>query len=585
VSQEVYVDTGARQLPWTSSSLSRVLYFGRDADAPTGDDAQIIDDRRKLLLDIATVPQQSKAYVEAVAAQEDLKLADLYSMLEVINSGKGSADATATHDQLLGVAKRVREVLDDPILSGAPTDPELARLDGLANKAIAAGAFKLAFGYRQQEAKRAAAIENRLDSQQAQIDKQQTELNDTRRELAGVYARVAEAAMYTLQPDAEAAAYNRAAKQTALFDPALSLKFRLRAVDALVQRAQQQGGDFLIYPKAVAAYQDMLEQVDRDKDPRLWADIQSKLAWGLMLSAGAREDEKMKHDAVAAASAALSIVTPQTAYADWSRAQYVLVRELRLLDSLEPAQAAAAVFLDGTPRSDTFDWSRGEQEYANDWIEAGRAESQYPPIVTFALGPISYATGTSVAFAKAADAFAQAATACRSTNHELYQQMLEQEAYSRVLEGAAAHDLPTMLAGLAEGREGVTGDYGKGTQLAYPLELFGDELAMVGKAIDSQPMMREALAKFAQVEKIFTETEGESDWAMMRGAEGVLLSTIGEENRDRSSLQAAIQAYSDAIHGDQELNFGGDYRRAIAERAATQSLLDSADGRWQALTP
>ena len=82
VTEEVYLKTKAQQLPWTNSSLRRVLTFA----APQEEDADqtaITSERRKLLLTIAGTPAETRDYVEALAGQEDVPLDALYGMSRV----------------------------------------------------------------------------------------------------------------------------------------------------------------------------------------------------------------------------------------------------------------------------------------------------------------------------------------------------------------------------------------------------------------------------------------------------------------------------------------------------------------------
>src|SRR3569623_1439106 len=57
VSEEVSLKTKAKQLPWTNSSLRRVLSFGKPVEPTGGDDAAISDGRRQLLLSITKEPE------------------------------------------------------------------------------------------------------------------------------------------------------------------------------------------------------------------------------------------------------------------------------------------------------------------------------------------------------------------------------------------------------------------------------------------------------------------------------------------------------------------------------------------------
>src|SRR5207244_9340994 len=60
VSEEVYLKTKAKQLPWVNSSLRRVLTFGAAEDAGDADESAIRTARRTLLLSIAATPSPTR---------------------------------------------------------------------------------------------------------------------------------------------------------------------------------------------------------------------------------------------------------------------------------------------------------------------------------------------------------------------------------------------------------------------------------------------------------------------------------------------------------------------------------------------
>jgi uncharacterized caspase-like protein len=269
VTSEVYVTTHARQLPWTNSSLNRVLYFGGEVEAEAGEMGEIINGRRQLLLRIASAPDESRGAVENVARDTELDLAQLYSMLDVINGGTGDL-SQANEGDLRDIAGRLRSVLEDPLLPEMPTDPELARLDELAREAIAQGDVKRAYQYRQQQADRAGEIEKSLDSQQAALDAQ-------RKELAGVYARVAETAIMNRDTENEARLYRAAAEQVDTFDKDLSFKLRLRSANAFARLAIRQG-DIAAADTAIELYLDLLEEVNPEKQAETKATMEIQIA-------------------------------------------------------------------------------------------------------------------------------------------------------------------------------------------------------------------------------------------------------------------------------------------------------------------
>jgi uncharacterized caspase-like protein len=86
VTEEVYLATRARQLPWTNASLRRQLFFGLAPEETSGDEASIRGERRKLLLTIAATPRETRTLVEQVAVNNGVPMDALYGMLEVLAS-------------------------------------------------------------------------------------------------------------------------------------------------------------------------------------------------------------------------------------------------------------------------------------------------------------------------------------------------------------------------------------------------------------------------------------------------------------------------------------------------------------------
>ena len=548
VTQEVYVDTGARQLPWTSSSLSEILYFGRDADQPQGDDAAILGDRRKLLLQIAAVPDETKGYVETVATQENLKLADLYSMLDVINSSK-SPDIN--HQSLLDVAQRVREVLDDPILAGTPTDPQLARLDGLASKAIAAGAFQRALDYRQQEAKRAAEIEKGLDAQQADIDAQ-------RQELAGVYARVAEAAMYTLNSKVESDAYQRAAKQSDLFDKSISIRLRLRAANLLASQAQATMDEHTGM-QAIALYQDILKEIDKAAQPILWADTQLRLGWTIWDTANRQDDKGLNAEAVDVAHLAATGFSPATDHRRWNSAQLLLAEALRHNDRPTEAMQVITALLAVTDKAQyPIDWANGQQSLAEMQSWAGWGQSDVDTTL----------------IAKAASAYQEAADVTTRYLRWMHILMLQKASEIRVYLAIRQNDKAALGKALQDGRDALAMvDQPKGEQWGNQATYLGRNLIAAGLYLADPKLLKEGLALTAKAEKIITHDNNLDDWFHMREADGNALTWLGTQTpRDPKALQAAVKAYDDASEGIRDADHW-DFDRPRLKKIEVQQLL------------
>ena len=179
VTEEVYLKTKAQQLPWTNSSLRRVLTF----DAPAEDDGDadqtaIKTERRKLLLTIASTPAPTQKYVEALAGQEQVPLDALYGMLNALGI-KATDDGGDLQQQLQQGAERLKELLAQKA-EAVKSDRELERLSKLADDAEAEGAIALALKYRDQASARAdTLLERQAGARPSRLRQDMVDIADT----------------------------------------------------------------------------------------------------------------------------------------------------------------------------------------------------------------------------------------------------------------------------------------------------------------------------------------------------------------------------------------------------------------------
>ncbi|TIX35079.1 MAG: peptidase C14, partial [Mesorhizobium sp.] len=108
VTEEVYLDTKAKQRPWVNESLRRLLYFGVAPQEPTGDDGLITGERRQLLLTIAELPNPKRAQVELASLQDGVPLDALYGVLKALGTEKMPEDPTDLQKLLDAQAERLQ---------------------------------------------------------------------------------------------------------------------------------------------------------------------------------------------------------------------------------------------------------------------------------------------------------------------------------------------------------------------------------------------------------------------------------------------------------------------------------------------
>lgn len=129
VQQEVYAETGGRQLPYVEGALPS-LFFAAGAGKP--------DEREALLLAMAEVTDAVRADVERVAAEKSVPLAPLYGAL--IGANLNTLSQEDRRAKLAEAATAFTETRDR-LRTFSSSDPEVMRLREAAGEALALGAF------------------------------------------------------------------------------------------------------------------------------------------------------------------------------------------------------------------------------------------------------------------------------------------------------------------------------------------------------------------------------------------------------------------------------------------------------------
>jgi uncharacterized caspase-like protein len=133
VQQEVYDTTRGQQLPYVENGLPR-LYFIAEGKAD-------LPERDRLLLAMAGLSDSLRGEVEAVATAENVPLAPLYGA--VIAAGLEQLPEAERGKELHLAAQAYAET-QQRLRQLAASDPEVERLRGEAEKALALGAFDTA---------------------------------------------------------------------------------------------------------------------------------------------------------------------------------------------------------------------------------------------------------------------------------------------------------------------------------------------------------------------------------------------------------------------------------------------------------
>jgi uncharacterized caspase-like protein len=266
VTQEVYLKTRAQQLPWTNSSLTRILTFGRTPEAGDADQQAISAGRRALLLSIAGEPEETRRYIETVAAQDGVPLDQLYGMLKVLGVDTRS-DATLQQKLEKGAEELKRFMSSAP--GAAKSDPELLRLAELATRAQDEGAMALALQYRE-------AASSRADALRAAVDANEAAVKSDRLQIGATYAEHAQAAALNFDYATAAQKFAEAFAQVERWDVERARSYKWSEADSLNNLGRFKG-DNDPYRDAIAAYRQALALTARDERPYDWAALNNNM--------------------------------------------------------------------------------------------------------------------------------------------------------------------------------------------------------------------------------------------------------------------------------------------------------------------
>jgi uncharacterized caspase-like protein len=352
VTEEVYLKTKAQQLPWTNSSLRRVLTFAAPEPADP-DESAITSERRKLLLTIAGTPAVTRTYVEALAGEEAVPLDALYGMLNVLGIDAEASDTL--EDQLRTGAARLKEL----IASRSPSvksDPELERLSKLAEAAESEGAIALALKYRDAASAHADTL---LASKQSEADRLRQDMLD----IAGTYAANATTAVINFDHLHAADLFGKAYDAVRDWDETAALEYKISQGDALSDRGYYNTDNDAL-TAALAAYDEAGALAPRDSSPAEWAKIEDRIAQAMQVLGERLADPATLRASIDHYEAALVIRTEATAPIEWAKSQNNLgnalyslgarTGDIALLEQSVPAfEATLKVF---TPEADPIRW-------------------------------------------------------------------------------------------------------------------------------------------------------------------------------------------------------------------------------------
>lgn len=525
VSEEVYLETHARQVPWVNSSLRRVLTFGAPPQPQNPDEAEIAKGRRDLLLTISTAPEATRRYVETVADADGVPLDGLYGMLKVL--GVDTSDEDALEKQLAEGAAQLKALME--ARPGAvKTDTELVRLAGLADKAQAEGAIDVALKFREQATARA-------DELDANVDENEANLKQDRLQIGATYADHAQTASLNFDFASAAELWRKAFEQVERWDPEQAFIAKWNEARALSKHGQYQG-DNAALEAAIVAFGEAKQLAGEDSADQ--ASISNDLGTAYEVLGESDSSPTTLQKAVAAFEDAIARY-PQGSL-DWAGAQGNLGVALMSLGDREPGTetllesadafelALAALDRDKVP----LDWAQMQSNYGSVLLILGDRED------------------TPERYQQAADAHTAALEELAREDVPLNWALAQNNlgiALARL--GEAAEDpalIAEAIAAFRQSLEETPRDRVPGRWVGTSNNL-ASALSSYGQRASDPDSLREGIAAFSDVLEIRTRDAAPMEWAQTQRNLAIATKKLAELEDDDAGYEQAIAYYQAAL--------------------------------------
>ncbi|MBZ9677294.1 caspase domain-containing protein [Mesorhizobium sp. ES1-1] len=599
VTEEVYLDTKARQRPWVNESLRRLLYFGVAPPEPTGDDGLITGERRQLLLTISDLPDAKRAQVELASLQESVPLDALYGVLRALGTEKIPEDPTDLQKVLGAQAGRLKRMMAERNALST-NDPEITRLIASADKAIGQGAMVTARKFLDDAVGR---VERNSDA----VDQAEELVKQKRIADAAIYAKRGDATALIFDYKSAADDYAKAFSLVEKWDDKLRWNYKnqqaeaLNAygyasgnLDALQQSIEayrvilnflpngEQNRDWAItrnnmavvlqnigeretetahLEEAAQIFRDSLVVFEREKDDRNWAAAQNNLG-NVLLKIGQREsDPKHLNKAVAAMRATLAKRPRDKVPLDWASSQNNLGLALYALGERDPvgehlkqAEAAYRLALQEYTRAKTpVEWAMVENNLGNTLVTLGIQLNDKARID------------------EAADAF-RAALEVRTRETFPVSWATSRLNLGNALSGAARFDMGTST--LEEAAIAYDDALTVFTRKRFPLEWasaqnnLGSIYQTIGQRTRDAAKLDQSAAAFQAARQVYVRRKFPQDWAMSYYNLGNTLQLLGGVAGKPEHYKEAEDAYRNALR---------EYKREtnLRQWALTQAALGS----------
>lgn len=578
VTEEVYLDTKAKQRPWINESLRRLLYFGVAPAEPTGDDGLITGERRQLLLTISDLPDPKRAQVELASLQEGVPLDALYGVLKALGTEKIPEDPTDLQKVLDAQAERLKKMMSERAALRTD-DPEIKRLVASADKAIGQGAIVTARKFLDDAVGRVEQTSDAVD--QAEDLVKQKRLSD-----AAIYARRADASGLVFDYKSAAGDYAKAFSLAEKWDDKLRWNYKNQEAEALNAYGYatgdldalkhsieayrtilnfipngEQNRDWAItrnnmavvlqtigereteterLEEAARIFRDSLVVFEREKDDLNWAAAQNNLA-NVLLKIGEREsDPKRLNEAVAAMRATLQKRPREKVPLDWAASQNNLGLALYALSEREAAgehltQAEAAYRLalqEYTREKAPVEWAMVENNLGNTLVSLGIQLNDKAKIN------------------EAANAF-RAALEVRTRETFPVSWATSRLNLGNALSGVARFDMGT--GALEEAAAAYDDALTVFTRQRFPMDWasaqnnLGSIYQTLGQRTRDAAKLEQSASAFRAARQVYVRRKFPRDWAMSHYNLGNTLQLLGGVTDKPEHYGEAIAAYRDAL--------------------------------------
>lgn len=531
VTEEVYLDTKARQRPWVNESLRRLLYFGVRQPAPEGEDGAITGERRQLLLTISALADANRAQVETVAARDGVPLDALFGVLRALGAEKMPDDPAALEAMLESQAGRLKTMIAEREALRVD-NPEVARLTEAAGRAIDQGAILTARKFLDDAVKVVERDAGAVDAAEEAI--KQKRIAD-----AAVYAQRAAASALAFDYDAAAEDYRKAFDLVEKWDEKLKSNYRNQEAESLHAHGAATG-DREALNRAVTAYRAILRFLPDDEPTRDWAITRNNLAVVLQTLGERDTDTKNLEEALSIFRESLAVFEREADWTNWAAAQNNIGNGLLRLGQrdADPArlEEAVAAFRAALSRRDRttvpHDWAATQNNigitlYSLAERETGparlvEAEAAYRAALeeyTRESAPLPWAMvqnnlgNTLVALGH------------QGAGPEPYQ--MAAEAFRAALEVRTREHFPMLWA-------------------STMLNL-GTALSQLGRLEPGTASLEESAEAYRSALEVFTREHSALDWASAQNNLGSVLQTLGQRNGDVGKVEQSAEAFRAAL--------------------------------------